>query len=107
MLKSICTFEKSFISTKLLYYPYVATNKKLTHVLYLFCMYLTLFIASFFLAGVVLGGGGFHLYPVTPFSLKLNGSNFMQNYFGIRSISCNKKNQDQIDNDVTMTSFFL
>ena len=50
---------------------------------------------------------GFHLHPVTPLSLKLDESNFVQNYFGIRSIFCNKKNRDQINNDVTMTSSLL
>ena len=44
---------------------------------------------------------------VTPLSLKLDYSNFVQNYFGIRSIFCDKENPDQIDNDVTMTSSFL
>ena len=52
-------------------------------------------------------GRGFHLHSVTPLSLKLRSSNFLQNYLGIRSISCNKENQDQIDNDVIMTSSFL
>ena len=44
---------------------------------------------------------------ITPFSLKLNCSNFIQNYFGIICIFCDKENPDQIDNDVTMTSSFL
>ena len=52
------------------------------------------------LAGVALGF--FHLHPVTPLSLKFEGSNFLQNYFWLRSIFCNKKNQGQIDNYVTM-----
>ena len=56
-----------------------------------------------YLAGV-LPGGGVQLHPVTPLSLKLAGSNFVQNYFGVRSIFCDKKNWDQIDNDVTMMS---
>ena len=36
-----------------------------------------------FLASVVPGAGGvFHLHPVTHLSLKLDDSNFVQNYFG-------------------------
>ena len=60
-----------------------------------------------FLAGVVLGGDVFDLHPLTPFSLKSNDSNFVQNYFGIGSVFCGKKNRDQIDNDVTMTLSLL
>ena len=60
-----------------------------------------------FLAGVVPGGGVFHLHPVTPLSVKSDDSNFVQNYFGIGSIFWGKKNRDQIDNDVTMTLSFL
>ena len=30
------------------------------------------------------GGVVFHLYPLTPFTLKLDGSNFAQEYFGVR-----------------------
>ena len=63
------------------------------------------------MAGVVPGGGGvggvgsaFHLHLVTPLSLKLDDSNFVQNYFGAGSIFWGKKNQDQINNNVTMTS---
>ena len=41
---------------------------------------LTLFTYQAFLAGVV--PEGFHLHPVTPLSLKLDDSNFVQNYFG-------------------------
>ena len=64
---------------------------------------LTLFIPGF-LAGVVPEGGVFHFYPVSPLSFKSDDSNFAQNYFGIGSIFWGKKNRDQIDNDVTMTS---
>ena len=52
------------------------------------------------LAGVVPVAGFFHLHPVTPLSLKLDHSHFVQNYFGVRSIFCSKKNWDQIDNDL-------
>ena len=41
------------------------------------------------------------------FPLKSDDSNFVQNYFGVRPIFCNKKNWDQIDNDVTMMSSLL
>ena len=64
---------------------------------------LTVFIASFFgWCSTVRGGGGcvFHLHPVTHLSLKLN-------YFGAGSIFWGKKNYDQIDYDVTMTSSLL
>ena len=59
-----------------------------------------------FLAGVV---SGVCVPPpsLTPLSLKLDYSNFVQNYFGIRQIFCDKKTPDQIDNDVTMTSSLL
>ena len=50
---------------------------------------------------------GVHLQPVTPLSLKLDLSDFVQNYFGAGSIFWGKKNQDQIYNDVTMTSSLL
>ena len=62
-----------------------------------------------FLAGVVPGPGGdvFHLHPVTPLAFKSDDSNFVQNYFGVGSIFWGKKNRDQIDNDVTMTSYLL
>ena len=63
------------------------------------------------MAGVVPGEGGeggvFHIHPVTPLSLKLDNSNFVQNYFGTGSSFWRKKNQEQIDNDVTMTSSLL
>ena len=36
----------------------------------------------------------------TRLSLKLDFSNFVQNYFGISWICCDKENPDQIDNDV-------
>ena len=52
-------------------------------------------------------GGVFHLHPVTPLSLKLDDSYFVQNYFGVRSIFCSKKNRGQVDNDVIMTSSLL
>ena len=42
---------------------------------------------------------------MTPLSFKSDDSNFVQNYFGVGSIFWRKKNWDQIDNDVTMTSF--
>ena len=44
------------------------------------------------------------LHPVTPLSFKSDDSNFLQNYFGVGSVFWGKKNLDQIDNDVTMTS---
>ena len=61
------------------------------------------------LAGVVPRGGVgvFHLHPATPLSLQSDYSNFVQNYFGVGSIFWCKKNWDQIDNDVTMTSSLL
>ena len=67
---------------------------------------LILFIPGF-LAGLIPGGGRvvFHLHPVTPLSLQSDDSNFVQNYFGVRSIFCDKKNRDQIDNDVTRRHF--
>ena len=43
-----------------------------------------LFIRAF-LAGVV-PGGVFHLHPVTSLSLKVENSNFVQNYFEVGSI---------------------
>ena len=44
---------------------------------------LTLFIPGFFgWCGNGGGGGGFHLHPVTPMSLKSYDSNSVQNYFG-------------------------
>ena len=58
-----------------------------------------------FLACVV--RGGFHLHPVTPLSFKSDDSNFVQNYFGVGSIFWGKKNWDQINNDVTMTSSYF
>ena len=63
---------------------------------------LTLFIPGFFGWCSTGGGGGgvFHLHPVIPLSLKSDESNFVQNYFAVRSM-------DQIDNDVTMTSSLL
>ena len=67
---------------------------------------LTLFIPGFF-DWCSTGGGGVYLHPVTPLSLKLDDSNFVQNYFGVKSIFCDKKNRDQIDNNVTMTSTLL
>ena len=65
---------------------------------------LTLLIQGF-LAGVV--PGAFHLHPVTHLSLKSDDSNFVQNYFGVGLIFCGKKNWDQINNDITMTSSLL
>ena len=57
-----------------------------------------------FLAGEVPGGEGvFNLHPVTPLAFKSDDSNFVQNYFGVRSIFWGKENRDQIDNKVTMT----
>ena len=58
---------------------------------------LTLFIPGF-LAGIVLGS----VFYLQPLSLKSEYSNFVQNYFGVRSMLCSKKNQDQIDNDITI-----
>ena len=55
------------------------------------------------MAGVVSGGDVFHLHPVTPLSSKSDDSDFVRNYFGVRSVFCGKKSRDQIDNDVTMT----
>ena len=60
-----------------------------------------------FLAGVLMGGDIFHLHPVTPLSFMSDDSNFVQNHFGIGSIFWDKKNRDQIDNEVTMTSSLL
>ena len=68
---------------------------------------LTLFIPGFFGLFRTWGGGVFHLHPVTPLSFKPDDSNFVNNYFGIGLIFWGKKNRDQIDNDVTMTSFLL
>ena len=69
---------------------------------------LNLFIPGFFGWCSTGGGGGvFHLHPVTPLSLTLDDSNFGQNYFGVGSIFLGKKNRDQTDNDVTMTSSLL
>ena len=42
------------------------------------------------------GGDVFHPLAVTPLSFTLCDPNFVQNYFGIRSIICDKKNQDQM-----------
>ena len=67
---------------------------------------LTLFIAGFF-GWCSTEGGVFHLHHVTPLSFKSDTSNFVQNYFGKGSIFWGKKNRDQIDNDVIMTSSFL
>ena len=67
---------------------------------------LTLFIPGF-LAGVRPGRGVFHLHPVTPLSFKSDDSNFVQNYFAVASIFWGKKNRDQINNDITMTSSLL
>ena len=40
-------------------------------------------------------------------SLKVDHSDLVQNYFQERSIFYDKKNQDQIDSDITMTSSLL
>ena len=69
---------------------------------YYFLM-LTLFIPALF-EWCSTRRGVFRLHPVTPLSLKSNDSNFVQNYFGVRSTFCGSKNWDQIENDVTMTS---
>ena len=57
---------------------------------------------------VALGGGGgvFHPPSITPLSLKLDCSNFVQSYFQIGSTTYDEKNPNQINNDVTMTSYF-
>ena len=47
---------------------------------------LTLFILGSFMEGVP-------PIPVTLLSLKLDDSNIVHNYFGVRSIFCKKKNQ--------------
>ena len=62
--------------------------------------------AGIFLAGVVPWGRGgvFHLHPVTPLSLKLDDLNFVQHYLGAGSIFWDKKNLNQIHNNVNMTS---
>ena len=52
-------------------------------------------------------GSVFSLHPVTPLSFMSDDSNFVQNYFGVGSIFWGKKNRDQINNDVTMTSSLL
>ena len=53
---------------------------------------------------LTMDGGGCFLPPVvTLLSLKLCDPNLVQRYFGIRSIFCSKKNQDQMDNTVIMT----
>ena len=69
---------------------------------------LTLFILGF-LGWCSTGWGGsvFHLHPVTPLSLKSDDSNFVQYYFEVGSIFWGKKNRDQIDNDVSITSSLL
>ena len=54
-------------------------------------------------AGVVPG----EAVPPPPLSFKSDDSNFVQNYFGVGSIFWDKKNRDQLDNDVTMTSSLL
>ena len=55
-----------------------------------------------------LGGWGvFYLHSVAPLSFESDDSNFVQNYFGLGSIFWGKKNRDQIDNDVAMTSSLL
>ena len=68
---------------------------------------LTLFIQGFFGWCSTGGGGVFHLHPVTPLSFKSEDSNFVQDYFEVGSIIWGKRNRDQIDNDVTMTSSLL
>ena len=57
--------------------------------------------------GLFCTGGVFHLHPVTLLSFKSDDSNFVQNYSRIGSIFWDKKNRDQIENDVTMTSSLL
>ena len=53
------------------------------------------------------GGGVFHPSAVTTLSLKVCDPNFVQNYFGVRSILCDKKSRNQTNNDVTVTSSLL
>ena len=53
---------------------------------------LTLFIPGYFGCCSIGGRGVFHLRPVTPLSLKLGDSDFVQNYFGAGSIFWGKKN---------------
>ena len=50
------------------------------------------------------GGGGGRVFST--YTL-LDDSNFVQNYFGGRINILEQKNQDQIDNDVTMASSLL
>ena len=61
-----------------------------------------------FLAGVALQGGGglFSILSLTPLCLKLDYSNFVQKYFGIWCIFCDKESGSD-HNDVTMTSSLL
>ena len=67
----------------------------------------TLFIPGFFGWCSTGGGGVFYLHPLTPLSLKSDISNFVKNYFGIRSIFCGKKNRYQIDNRLMSLSCHL
>ena len=49
----------------------------------------------------------FSIPSLTSLFLELDDSNFVQDYFGVRSIFCDKKYPDHIKNDVTMTSSLL
>ena len=60
-----------------------------------------------FVQGDSAGGSKLTEQTLTPLSLKSDDSNFVQNYFRIGSVFCDKKNRDQINNDVTMTSSLL
>ena len=62
--------------------------------------------STFYLFYGKVGGGGLPP-PCTPLSLTSDASKFVQNYFGVGSIFWDKKNWDQIDNDVTMTPSLL
>ena len=68
---------------------------------------LTLFILGFFGWCSTGRGGVFHLHPGTPLFLKSDNSNFVENYFRVRSTFCRKKSRDQINNDVTITSSLI
>ena len=91
MYEKVCLDLNDFLLNHLMRF----LNKNAQCLIFLKSTFLTLFIPGF-LAGVVPGGGGvFYLHPVTPLSFKSDDSNFVQNYFGVGSIFCGKKNRDQ------------